>query len=286
MFRHLAEVRTSREQNCVHFDYYGMEFWQDRRGDLTDFNHANFPDGFNRVRDKILDLEMKPGLWIDSGGLPDWSVDLNPTTRVSRTQADGGGSFCRASEPIADIYRDGFLYQMKVNHANLLKFDNLGYGGSPPVCNNPNHNHLPGPLYSTEAIYDSVIDFLEDLRRANPDVFIMLYWGYSSPWWLQWGDTCFQSGIPIEGASPAQFPAPYARDAVTQKLDQAQRTIKYTPWIGKDSLGVWLSVWSWNSNNGKARWQEGVVMDMARGSLLFQLWTDEKWLNSRQSALR
>ncbi len=203
---HLAEVKASREQNGVNFDYYSMEFWQDRHGNLTDFNHINFPNGFDRVRDEILDLGMKPGLWIDSGGLPDWSVDLNPATRVSRTQADGGGSFCRASEPIADIYRDGFLYQMRHNHVGLLKFDNLGYGGRPPVCDNSTHSHLPGPLYSTEAIYNSVIEFFETLRRANPNVFIMLYWGYGSPWWLQWGDTCFQSGIPIEGASPAQFP--------------------------------------------------------------------------------
>ncbi|MDR3692195.1 MAG: hypothetical protein P4L46_22630 [Fimbriimonas sp.] len=278
LLRHLQDIAVSRQDQGVQFDFYSMEFWQDRAGDLTTFNRRNFPNGFGPVRDAIRRLGMKPALWIDSGGLPFWSVDQNPAVKNCFTHADGTGEFCRASEPVAQIYKDAYLRQMRENHVGLVKFDNLGPGGRPPECNNPNHDHLPGPLYSTEAIYDSVIDFFGTLRRANPDIFIMLYWGYRSPWWLQWGDTYFECGAPIEGASPAQYPTPYARDAVTQRLDQAQRTIQDTPWIGKDSLGVWLSNWPWNSGIGKDRWQEGTIMDMGRGSLLFQLWTDEHFL--------
>ena len=51
---------------------------------------------------------------------------------------------------------------------------------------------------------------------------MILYWGYRSPWWLPHADMYFESGEPIEAASPAEFPAPYARDSVTQRLDQAQ----------------------------------------------------------------
>jgi hypothetical protein len=46
------------------------------------------------------------------------------------------------------------------------------------------------------------------------------------------------------------------------------------PPLGKDSLGVWLSNWGWNSGIGKERWQEGFVMDLGRGSLLAQPWSD------------
>lgn len=273
LVRHLQQVAASERENGVQFDFYGLEFWHDRAGSLKEFSRANFPNGFGRVRDEILRQGMKPGLWIDSGGLPEWSVDLNPATAPSRTGANGQGSFCRASEPIASVYREGFLYQMSENKAGLLKFDNLN-----AVCDNPAHDHLPGPLYSTEAIYNSVIGFFQTLRKANPDGFIMLYWHYRSPWWLEYGDTYFESGDQIEAASPAQYPTPYARDAVTQRLDQAQMKITDTPWLGKDSLGVWLSDWTWNSGIGKARWQEGVIMDIARGGQLFQLWTDADWL--------
>jgi hypothetical protein len=107
----------------------------------------------------------------------------------------------------------------------------------------------------------------------------MLYWGHRSPWWLVHADTLFDSGIGIEAASPSDFPAPRARDSITQRLDQAQWHAKDIPPLGKDSLGVWLSSWGWNSSVGKWRWQEGFVMDLCRGSLLAQPWSDTAWLS-------
>ncbi len=273
LHRHLLDVDEAQRQARAKFDFYGIEFWHDRAGDFTGFSKPNFPNGFDRIKSQILSVGMKPGLWIASSGTPDWTIDLNPAVRDCFTVGPGSGEFCRASEPLNQLYKDGFRYQMRENKVGLLKFDNLAQN-----CINPAHSHLPGPLYSTEAIYNGVIDFFQTLRRANPDVFLMLYWGYRSPWWLEYGDTYFECGDQIEAASPAQYPTPYARDAVTQRLDQAQLKITDTPWIGKDSLGVWLSNWTWNSSIGKDRWQEGVVMDMARGGMLFQMWTDEHWL--------
>ena len=275
----LDQAAQARRDNGVQFDFYNVDFWQDRAGDLEKFNPHNFPDGFDRVRDKILAGGMTPALWIDSGKLADWTIDLNPAVKGCFTEAEGSNSLCRASEPIATIYKEGFLYQMQTNKVGLIKFDNLA-----AVCDNPAHDHLPGPLYSTEAIYDSLIDFLQTLRKANPNVFLMLYWGYRSPWWLLYGDTYFECGEQIEAASPAQYPTPYARQSVTQRLDQAQMNIVDTPWLGKDSLGVWLSDWAWNSRIGKARWQEGVIMDIARGGMLLQIWTDADFLTPPERA--
>ena len=170
------------------------------------------------------------------------------------------------------MYVEAFRHHIRENGVRLLKFDNLAN-----VCQNPNHEHLPG-IYSTEPIMDAVIEFLQALDRENPDVFLMLYWGYRSPWWLLHGDTLFDSGMEIEAASPSTLPAPYARDSVTQKLDQAQWHASDVPALGKDSLGVWLSDWGWNSQIGKERWQEGFVMDLCRGSLLAQPWSDTPWL--------
>jgi hypothetical protein len=52
--------------------------------------------------------------------------------------------------------------------------------------------------------------------------------------------------------------------------------------LGKDSLGVWLSQWGWNSSIGKERWQEGTIMDMCRGSLLLQPWSDRDWMTEAE----
>ena len=83
------------------------------------------------------------------------------------------------------------------------------------------HDHLPG-IYSTEPIDNAFIDCLRALDAECPDVFLMLYWGYDSPWWLLYGDT---SSIRAWVSRPLSFgvlPTPYARDSVTQRLDQAQ----------------------------------------------------------------
>jgi hypothetical protein len=252
------------------FDICNIHFWVDHAGDLKRFDPVRFPRGFAPIREKLASMGVRPGLWIDSS-MKAWSIGRNPATEPSTS--DDPGFFCRASEPIRSMYRDAFRFHVRENGIRLIKFDNLR-----SVCNNPRHDHLPG-IYSTEAITDSVIEFLAAVDAECPDVFLILYWGHRSPWWLLHGDTLFDSGIGIEAASPAIQPALRARDSVTQKLDQAQRIAADIPPLGKDSLGVWLSDWPWNSSIGKERWAEGVVLDMARGSLLVQLWADREWLS-------
>ena len=278
----LARLGEGQKASPAAFDFYNFEFWVDTKGDLTGFDPQRFPRGFGKLRREIEKLGLKPGLWIDSGGLPDWTIGKNPAIKPCMTHADGSGEICRASEPINSMYLEGFLHHIRSNGVRLLKFDNLGPACQFPICNNPSHEHLPGPVYSLEAIHNGIIHFLGELDRECPDVFLMLYWGYRSPWWLLHADTYFDAGLGIEAASPTDWPVPYARSGVIQKLDQAQWKTVDTPWLGKDSLGVWLSSWPWNSCIGKARWQEGVVMDLCRGNLLFQLWTDTNWLTPEE----
>jgi len=274
----IAKLAAGKREAGYQFDYYSVDFWHDVRGDLIRFDPQRFPSGFAKIKAALDQIGVRPGLWIDSGGLPQWTIGGNPAVRPSMTDPKGGGILCRAAEPIKSMYAKAFVHHIKENGVRLLKFDNLGPGSQFPVCNNPNHGHLPG-IYSLEAIHNSVIEFLRVLDGACPDVVLMLYWGYRSPWWLLHADTYFDSGEHIEAASPTAFPAPYARDSVTQRLDQAQWVWKDVPALGRDSLGIWLSDWPWNSCIGKERWQEGFLMDICRGSLLAQVWTDSAWLS-------
>jgi len=278
LLEHLSKVAQGQREGGPPFDFYSVDFWHDTAGDLTTFNRKNFPEGFEKVRDEILGAGMRPGLWIDSGGLPQWTIGDNPAIRGCFTKGEGRGEICRACEPVNALYKKAFVRHVRENKVGILKFDNLGPDCKPPCCDNAAHEHLPGPLYSVEAIHNGVIGFLRELDAECPDVFVMLYWGYRSPWWLQHADMYFECGAHIEAASAAEFPAPYARDSVTQRLDQAQWLITDTPWLGKDSLGIWLSDWPWNSCIGKTHWQEGLVMDLCRGSLMVQIWTDTDWL--------
>ncbi|MHB1630220.1 MAG: hypothetical protein ACYCVB_17925, partial [Bacilli bacterium] len=77
-----------------------------------------------------------------------------------------------------------------------------------------------------------------------------------------------ESGLYLEASHPAASPTLYVRDSVIIGLDEVQRWCHDVPALGKDSLGVWLSDWEWNSSIGKERCPEAVVMDMCRGSLV------------------
>ncbi len=279
----MAKVAEGQREAGCHFDLYSVDFWVDYRGTLKECDPQRFPNGLTRIRQELKKMGTTMGLWIDSswelwsiGGNPQVQPCLNVDPQRPETVREvtwGRRSFCRASEPIKSMYTQAFRHHIRENGVRLLKFDNLA-----SACANPNHDHLPG-IYSTEAIQDAVIEFLHALDDESPDVFLMLYWGYRSPWWLLHGDTLFDSGIGIEAASPSTFPAPHARDSVTQKLDQAQWHASDVPALGKDSLGIWLSDWGWNSSIGKERWQEGFIMDLCRGSLLAQPWSDTPWLS-------
>ena len=280
----IAKVAEGQRQTGLRFDLYSVDFWVDYKGTLKECNPDRFPNGLERIKEELAKTGTALGLWIDSSGEA-WSIggntavletcqNIDPDRPESQKEVPWGRkAFCRATEPIRSMYVEAFRHHIRENGARLLKFDNLA-----TACVNPRHDHLPG-LYSTEPITDAVIDFLRTLDAECPDVFLMLYWGYRSPWWLLYGDTLFDSGLGIEAASPSTLPAPHARDSVTHKLDQAQWHASDVPALGKDSLGVWLSDWWWNSSIGKERWQGGFVMDLCRGSLLAQPWSDTPWLS-------
>lgn len=281
----IAKLAEGQRASGCRFDLYSVDFWVDYRGTLKECDPRRFPRGLTPIRQELDKLGTAMGLWID-GSMEGWSIGGNPRPDVQACMNYDPQkpetlqqvqlhrkAFCRAAEPIRSMYTEAFRHHIRTQGVRLLKFDNTAC-----VCVNPQHGHLPG-LYSTEPIEDALIEFFRALDAECPDVFLMLYWGYKSPWWLLHADTLFDSGIDIEAASPSDFPAPYARDSITQKLDEAHwRTKDNLPPLGKDSLGVWLSDWPWNSQVGKERWEGGFVVDLCRGSLLAQPWSDTPWL--------
>jgi hypothetical protein len=283
MIRKVAQGQ--RDSNC-RFDVFSVDFWVDHKGDIKRADPTRFPGQFENIKAALAAADLKLGLWIDSTSCG-WSIGGNPATRPAIdhdveqdyfnrdpwAQFGSGGWFCRATEPIRSMYTDGFLHHIRENGARLLKFDNFR-----SQCSNPNHAHLPG-VYGNEATHEAVIECYRALDAECPDVFIMLYWGYRSPWWLLYGDTMFETGVEMEASSPGHISALYVRDGVTRKLDQGHAYAKDVPWLGTDSLGILLSTWSgWNSGIGPERWQGAFVMDILRGHLLAQPWSDPDWL--------
>lgn len=280
----IGKVAEGQRDSGCRFDLFSVDFWVDYHGDLKGCDPERFPNGLTRIREALKSEGIDLGLWIGSTWEA-WSIGGNPATKPTlnfdpeRGPVDvpwGRKAFCRATEPVRSLYTEAFRHHIRENGVRLLKFDNFA-----DVCHNPHHEHLPG-IYSTEPIMDAVIEFLRALDAESPDVFLMGYWGHRSPWWLLHLDTFFETGIEMEAASPGDRPAPWARSGVTRKLDQGHVHAEDVPWLGTDSLGVWLSHWPWNSQIGPHRWQDGFVMDICRGNMLAQPWSDPEWLTSEE----
>lgn len=280
------DVLEKWQKQSVKFDYYVPDVgWQDRAGDMTQFWPQCFPDGPDAVIRRANQLGMKWGLWFCATH-GDWSIGDNPRLEPSKTIVAGGKwpayeyrdgfpeddwrrQYCLASEPYFTMFRDGLLQHIRQHNLQFYKVDNSTY-----YCNNPAHGHLPGK-YSTEASFDALIEIAKATRQANPDIYIMWYWGVRSPFFLLYGDSIFEKRITLEAASTGDHPALFFRDAVTLALDQGTQFAEFIPPGCRDSLGTWITETRWGNSMRKERWQEAAVMDLGRGSLLFpQIWGD------------
>ena len=176
---------------------------------------------------------------------------------------------CVASEPYASLLQNAILHHIRQNGLKFFKLDMGNY-----YCNSAHHAHLPGK-YSTEAMYERLLDIARAARAAEPEIYVMWYWGLRSPFFALHGDSIFETKLFMEGSGTSWFPALYYRDSVTLNLDQSTQFANTIPPINKDSLGVWLSDIRWGNFMGNERWREGLVMDLGRGSLLFpQIWSN------------
>lgn len=281
LLRQIENVVTADQKAGVRYDFYSLDLWRDPKGDAERADPKRFPNGFEKITSELKRLGIHFGLWTSSSGAK-WGIGDNPVVANDYTHDRAYGNdedwLCLAADPYKTMLTSAFREHIRKNQMRLWKPD-----GTSAICYNPAHDHLPG-LYSTEAIQNAFIDILRGLDQDCPELFIMLYWGVRSPWWLLHADTLFEPGLQIEAAHPAASPALYVRDGVTIGLDQAQWWAEDIPALGKDSLGVWLSKWRWNSSIGKERWQEGFVMDICRGSLLAQPWSDDGSLSAPERA--
>jgi len=280
----LDDVARLQARGIV-FDYYAIDTgWNNPTGDLTDFNPATFPTGPSAVFARIAQLGMKPGLWASpsfgpaafrpGASIPALESCKTRSTHLGDEDTDEASpvdspAFCLAAEPYRSMLHAALLHHVRHNDVRCFKFD-----GHQLHCNNPDHGHLAA-TYSVEPIMDALIETIIDVRAACDDVMVMWYWGVRSPWWLLYGDTLYEHGIHMEAATPADAPSIKMRQSVTVSLDQgADYAWDRVPLPSQDSLGVWVSDTRWGSWMKTEGWQDAWVMDVARGSMLLQLWGD------------
>jgi hypothetical protein len=268
----VEQMRALQKRN-INFDYYCIDTgWNDPVGDLKKFHPANFPNGPEKSLKAVRELGMKPLLWMSPGAGPAVfrAGVQNPIVPPGGEDNNGTwGSYCLAGPKWPAILRDAMLHHVKQNGVRGFKLDEVAF-----YCGRSNHGHLPNK-YGIEAQMDAFIAILDAVKKECPDLLVMLYWRFMSPWWLLHADTIYERGLLMEGATPSTLPSRLIRQSVTVSLDQGHDyNWNRMPLIGQDSLGVWLSNTRWGSWMGAEGWREAWVMDFIRGNMMHQLWGD------------
>jgi hypothetical protein len=269
------EQMAALQKRDIKFDYYCIDTgWNDPNGDLKTFHPVNFPNGPDKALKGVRDLGMKPLLWMSPAQGP---IAFRGSSNVLLGEENNIGAvwfLCCAAPKWRDMLREAMIHHVKNNGVRGFKLDEVTF-----YCGRSNHGHLPNK-YGIEVEMDGFIDTLDAVKKECPDLLVMLYWRFMSPWWLQHTDTIYERGLLMEGATPSDTPSRLIRQSATISLDQGHDyNWDRMPLIGQDSLGVWLSNTRWGSWMGAEGWRDAWVTDFVRGNMMHQLWGDLGLLN-------
>lgn len=198
------------------FDTFTIDMGWSAREAVWQIDRVLMPQGFAPLNDEIAQQRASLGLWWSPNNAyspssfdNDWARRQGyPTfSTPSHLMCLGvGGKYHQAArQAIAGLVREYRLGQIKCD----------GYS---PECAASDHGHLPGEL-SREAVADGMIDVLQAVREANPDVWIeATCFGYDpSPWWLLHADSVI--GTYGDDAPHGIVPAPVYRESYSTTRD-------------------------------------------------------------------
>jgi hypothetical protein len=277
----------------VDFDVYMLDDWWDP-SDFSRFRPDTFPSGGEAIGQRLAAHGLRFGMW-NATTRAVWTAEHAPgldasiaggvarTSDVARPAdehgqwfwdeefaflANGEKRFCLASEPMR-----GYLVGSVEKHARELELGVLKLDCATPHCTSSDHDHRAGK-YSVRPMIDTIAQVAAAARRGSPDVAVMWYWGWRSPWMLAHGDIMFDKGLKLEAASPASIPAPTFRQGVTLNIDQSTRFGRAIPLPLQDSLGVWIGHVAWANRMGREGWRDAFLLDIARGASIVSFWGD------------
>lgn len=300
LHENLTQLRELAGDGPPPFDVYMLDDWWEF-SDLGRFRVAAFPDREEPVARAIRDAGMVAGLWWattralwSSGTAPGVERSYANHPDFGGTVALAGGTwrwleefgnlfigerrFCLASEPYRSMFMAAIPAHVERLGVTLLKLDCVVLH-----CTSSEHDHRPG-RHSVEPMIDALERLLERCRAVSPDLRVVWYWGFRSPWYLGLGEMAFDKGLLMEAATPASTPAPTARQATSLNVDQSIEFARSMPLELQDSLGVWVGDVAWCNRVGREEWREGYLLDVGRGSDLVQLWGDLTLLDAEDQA--
>ena len=193
------------------FDTFCIDMgWSDPKS-IWQIDKKQFPLEFRRLRAAGKKMECAPGLWISPSSCYPTALDA-PWAKSNGYEVLKDGRLCLGGEKYAKAFRER-LREMVKRGVRHIKLD-----GCVLRCCETDHGHEPGSL-STESIAEGFIAAVQNVRRANPEVWLEpTCFGWNpSPWWLMYCDSVI--GSYGDDAPFGRVPNPIYRDSYTTARD-------------------------------------------------------------------
>lgn len=258
-------------ENGLRFDYYLFDaFWFDPNGDYKQFKRTHWPNGFERVREKIRHLGMEPGLWFDVNGF------TSPKNELWRDSLSiDGRSYCLFDGSYASGFYDALVHAYKEWGIRMFKLDFANFRAITP--------RLEGKLTEDEVYLENtraLKKILTTFRKVCPEAVILAYNGYElipgyltntsypikkgvDPSWLEVFDYMY-SGDP----RPADTPCISFRRSIDLYQDHMVYKFNYSglPLYRIDDHGCMIGDTNTIYYLGKKSWRRSWIMSLMRGS--------------------
>ncbi|MCD9020375.1 alpha-galactosidase [Cohnella silvisoli] len=202
------------------FDTFCIDMgWSDRHS-IWEINKNMFPEGFAELEQEATRMNSDLGLWISptacySDALDnDWAKEQGYGT--SSTPWAGGHTIrfiCLASDKYQKAFKNRIVSLVQQYPIRHIKLD-----GCMLECKEEDHDHEPGP-YASEKIAEGMIDVLQSIHQAVPDVWLetTCFGWHPSPWWLWYANSVL--GAHGDDVPYGRVPAPVYRESYTSARD-------------------------------------------------------------------
>jgi hypothetical protein len=163
----LETLARWRQDLGLTYDFFVLDcFWFDPEKGYLHFKRPHWPDGFEPLRDRILALGMRPGLWYSTNGgclhVPAWEP--------SRT--GDNGNYSLVDGPYADLFEAALHYAAREWQVRFFKFDFADFHAAAMGVTRPRQETYRRSVERFVAI-------LRGLRSAFSDIYCILHCGFA-----------------------------------------------------------------------------------------------------------
>jgi hypothetical protein len=161
----LDTLATWKAEAGITYDYFHIDcFWFDQEKGYLHFKKPHWPQGFDRVRDRILALGMQPGLWYSINGghfdVPAWQA----------SRAANNWNYSLADGPYGDAFEAALFHAAEHWQVRFFKLDFANFHAAPAGVDRPPQETYRRNVRRLKAI-------IRKLRGAYPDIRVIAHCG-------------------------------------------------------------------------------------------------------------